>query len=175
MTSINSPAVAGNKVAEFAASGLIFKDTVEVTAFDDPEIDGITIYISDFKRSLADKLSKDFFSEPSQASVGCAVSGPVLIKNLRNVSGLEGQEVFSEKKGLNFFKDKTVRIRRVLDLERRNVLYISYSTRLSSAADEGVTSGRYKTSVCALHLPDTPAPAPAVTVTEALVQAAQLN
>lgn len=53
-------------------------------------------------------------------------------------------QVFSEKKGLNFFKDKTVRIRRVLDPERRNVLYISYSTRLSSAADEGVTSGRYK-------------------------------
>lgn len=48
-------------ILQFAASGLIFKDTVEVTAFDDPEIDGITIYISDFKRSLADKLSKDFF------------------------------------------------------------------------------------------------------------------
>lgn len=53
-------------------------------------------------------------------------------------------QVFSEKKGLNIFKDKTVRIRRILDLERRNVLYISYSTRLSSAADEGVTGGRYK-------------------------------
>ena len=29
-------------------------------------VEGITIYISDFKRSLADKLSKDFFTEPSQ-------------------------------------------------------------------------------------------------------------
>ena len=26
----------------------------------------MTVYISDFKRSLMDKLSKDFFTEPSQ-------------------------------------------------------------------------------------------------------------
>lgn len=29
-------------------------------------VEGVTVYISDFKRSLADKLSKNFFSEPSQ-------------------------------------------------------------------------------------------------------------
>lgn len=29
-------------------------------------VKGITVYITDFKRSLADKLAKDFFSEPSQ-------------------------------------------------------------------------------------------------------------
>ena len=27
---------------------------------------GVTIYISDFKRSLTDRLAKDFFDEPSQ-------------------------------------------------------------------------------------------------------------
>lgn len=29
-------------------------------------VKGVTIYISDFKRSISDKLNKDFFSEPSQ-------------------------------------------------------------------------------------------------------------
>ena len=29
-------------------------------------VQGVTIYISDFKRSLSDKLAKNFFSEPSQ-------------------------------------------------------------------------------------------------------------
>ena len=29
-------------------------------------VKGVTVYITDFKRSLADKLAKDFFSEPSQ-------------------------------------------------------------------------------------------------------------
>lgn len=31
-----------------------------------PAVKGVTIYISDFKRSISDKLNKDFFSEPSQ-------------------------------------------------------------------------------------------------------------
>ena len=31
-------------------------------------VEGVTVYISDFKRSLADKLSKNFFSEPSQVT-----------------------------------------------------------------------------------------------------------
>ena len=55
-----------------------------------------------------------------------------------------------------------MRVRRMYDPSRRTVLYISYSTRLSSAADEGgVTTGRYRTSICALKLPDQPAEAPA--------------
>lgn len=58
------PAFAANreKVGEFAASGLLFKDTVEVVALDDPDVPGATLYLSEFKRSLADKVAKDFFS-----------------------------------------------------------------------------------------------------------------
>ena len=42
---------------------------------------GITLYVSDFQRNLVDKLKKDFFSDPSQASVTCAITGPVTIKD----------------------------------------------------------------------------------------------
>lgn len=34
------------------------QDSVEVTALDDADVPGVTLYISDFKRSIADKLSK---------------------------------------------------------------------------------------------------------------------
>jgi hypothetical protein len=55
-------------------------------------------------------------------------------------------------------QDKTLRIRRLYDPDRRTLLYVAYSTRLSTAADEGgVSTGRYRTSICALHLPDAPA------------------
>jgi catabolite regulation protein CreA len=48
-------------------------------------------------------------------------------------------------------------VRRLYDPDRRNLLYVAYSTRLSTAADEGtVTTGRYRTSICAVHLPDAP-------------------
>ncbi|KAG2426210.1 hypothetical protein HXX76_013191 [Chlamydomonas incerta] len=150
------------RVAEFAASGLLFKDNVEVTALDDPEISGVTIYFSDFKRNIVDKLQKDFFAEPSQASLTCVVSGPVAIKDEKRITSGEGKELFSEQKGLNLFKNKTLRVRRVFDAERRTVVYVAYSTRLSTAADEGgVSTGRYRTSMCAVALPK-PAPAPPV-------------
>lgn len=69
------PALAAGKVAEWPASGFLFKDTVEVTSFDDADVPGVTLYISDFKRSIADKLAKDFFSEPSQ--VRCRASSRI--------------------------------------------------------------------------------------------------
>ena len=90
---------ATEKVGEFAASGFIFKDTVEVVSVEDSDgapdavalpalcsvtaqfdaaattvtqlraVPGVQLYISEFKRSLTDKLAKDFFSEPSQVRV----------------------------------------------------------------------------------------------------------
>lgn len=109
------------------------------------------------------------------------------------MGGLEGKEVFAEKKGLSIFKDKvgvcvwggacgarqyvselqsysmpapllpqTLRVRRLFDPTRGTLVYVAYSTRLSSAADEGsVSTGRYRTSICALKLPAV-ASAPAV-------------
>ena len=41
-----------------------------------------------------------------QASVTCAATGPVRIKDVKRISGPEGGEVFSEQKGLNFFQNK---------------------------------------------------------------------
>lgn len=135
-------------------------------------VEGVTVYISDFKRSLVDKLSKNFFSEPSQvdalpaerntaacansvqksmhvlfhrdlaskiqgrcaqASVTCAATGPIRIKDLNRVRGSSGGEVFSESKGLNLFQNKTLRVRRLLDEAHKTLTYIAYSTRLSNS------------------------------------------
>ncbi|PNH02371.1 Protein CreA [Tetrabaena socialis] len=137
-------------VGEFTASGFLFKDQIDVTAVEDPEIAGVVLYFSDFKRNIVDKLSRDFFSEPSQASLTCVVTGPVAIRDERRISSFEGEEVFSEQKGLNLFKNKTLRVRRLYDAERRTVVYVAYSTRLSTASDEGgVSTGRYR---CGLAL-----------------------
>ncbi|CAL8462350.1 g1883 [Coccomyxa elongata] len=142
---------ASSKVGEFTGNGFIFKDTVEVVAVEDPDVEGVTVYISDFKRSLVDKLSKDFFSEPSQASVTCAATGPVRIKDMNKVKGSGGGEVFSESKGLNFFQNKTLRVRRLYDEARNTLTYIAYSTRLSNSGDRPSPS-QYRTSICALPI-----------------------
>ena len=62
------PAVAGGDssvVSEFNASGIVFKDSVRVVSLEDPLVDGVNIYLSDFKRSVSAKLSSgDLFSGP---------------------------------------------------------------------------------------------------------------
>eukprot|EP00879_Flechtneria_rotunda_P003057 GHRR01003277.1.p1 GENE.GHRR01003277.1~~GHRR01003277.1.p1 ORF type:complete len:252 (+),score=33.78 GHRR01003277.1:1011-1766(+) len=163
-----------SKIGEFEASGFLFKDAVEVNAFDDPAVPGVTIYFSDFKRSLVDKLAKDFFTDPSQTSLTCSISEDAHVADPRALASSEGKEIFSERKGLSIFKDKTLRVRRLYDPSRQTLVYVAYSTRLSSAADEGkVSSGRYRTSICALKLPSPAAKAPAVT--DAVSAAAALN
>ena len=41
-----------------------------------------------------------------QASVTCAATGPLRIRDVNKISGPEGGEVFSEQKGLNLFQNK---------------------------------------------------------------------
>ena len=154
---LSSPALAAfaspEKVADFAASGILFRDAVEVTALEDPDVVGATVFVADFKRSLTAKLAKDFFSEPSQASISCAAdpAAPLRVVNAAAVRAPGGTELFSERKGLSLVANKTLRVRRVFDPKRSTLLYISYSTRLSDDADTAST--RYRTSVCALPLP----------------------
>jgi len=60
---------------------------------------------ADFERNLADKISK-FGQEPSSASVTCAVTGPIVIRDAKKIRGTSGEDVFSEKKGLGFIQNK---------------------------------------------------------------------
>jgi catabolite regulation protein CreA len=60
---------------------------------------------ADFERNIADKISK-FGQEPSSASVTCAVTGPIIIKDAKKIRGRSGEDVFSEKRGLGFIKNK---------------------------------------------------------------------
>jgi catabolite regulation protein CreA len=155
-------ASASDALGKWAASGLLIKDSVEVSALADKDLPGVVVYLSDFKLSFAEKLNP-FKDEPSQASLTCAIgtgsdalsqeTTDSLVRRLGG--GGSGVEVFSERKGLNVFKNKTLRVRRLIDGERRAAVYVAYSTRLGTAGDEGgkVSAGRYRTSICAVPLP----------------------
>lgn len=77
-----SPALAAARtVGEVQTSGLIFKDTLRVEAFDDPKVDGVLLYLSDFQRPVTEKISKgDIFSDPSQGGLACSRKGDVVVK-----------------------------------------------------------------------------------------------
>lgn len=78
-------------IGQISGSGLVFKDTLVVESFDDPKVKGVTLYVSNFERPLTERLSKDFFTEPSYASVTAVKTGPVEVAD--NIDKSEKGEV----------------------------------------------------------------------------------
>jgi len=133
-------------IGEIPASGIIFKDIVKVDRVNDPKVEGVMLYVSDFQRPITERLQNDFFSDPALAAVSCLKTGKVRIDPSVDESE-EGEEVFSQARSLLF---KTVKVRRLYDREAGALVYVSYSTRLDKGADEN--KSRYKTSICAVKI-----------------------
>ena len=67
-------------VGALKGSGLVFKDTLQIERFNDPKVQGVVLYISNFERPITEKLSgKNFFNDPSSAGVACAKIGKISI------------------------------------------------------------------------------------------------
>eukprot|EP00611_Tribonema_gayanum_P002495 TRINITY_DN11862_c0_g1_i1.p1 TRINITY_DN11862_c0_g1~~TRINITY_DN11862_c0_g1_i1.p1 ORF type:complete len:228 (+),score=59.41 TRINITY_DN11862_c0_g1_i1:98-781(+) len=141
-------AIAADKrlVGEIPASGFFFKDTLNVEAFADPKVQGVTLYISDFSRPLAEKIGKMTFSDPSTASMTCIADGPVVLSNDINFSR-SGEEVFEEKRSLFF---KSIKVRRIIDKDSGNIIYVSYTDKFDPNSDD--TKSRFKSSLCAVRM-----------------------
>lgn len=106
----------------------------------------MTLYISNFQRPLTERLSKDFFNDPSNASVSCAKTGKIQIADNIALSK-SGEEVFEESRSLLF---KSLRVQRVFDQEKNTMVYVSFNTRLDKS-DDGNKS-RFASSLCAVNL-----------------------
>ncbi|EED90174.1 predicted protein [Thalassiosira pseudonana CCMP1335] len=131
-------------IGQISGSGLVFKDTLVVESFDDPKVKGVTLYVSNFERPLTERLSKDFFTEPSYASVTAVKTGPVEVAD--NIDKSEkGEPVFEEKRSLLF---KELRVQRIYDVEKNTVVYVSFNTRLDKSNDTNkmapMLRGQYK-------------------------------
>ena len=142
----------GTKVGEFTSSGIIFKDTCEITAVPDPEVPGVTIYISNVLRPLSDRMMKSFFSDPSAIVVSAVKTGSVsdVSDSVKN-SGLAGQDVFSASKSAFF---KSVHVKRIYDADRKVLIYCAYnySTVTGNNDSTGTKDSRYKTSLSCITL-----------------------
>lgn len=67
------------------------QDTLTVESFDDPKVKGVTLYVSNFERPLTERIQKDFFTEPSYASVTAVKTGPIEVAD--NINKDKGGEV----------------------------------------------------------------------------------
>jgi CreA protein len=99
---------------------------IVVEAIADPDVAGVTCHIAHFERGLLDKLTQgNWFEDPSNASIACRQTGPIVIGEIERDE--EGEEVFSERKSLIF---KSLAVRRIYDQSNQALVYVIYSRQV---------------------------------------------
>jgi len=99
---------------------------IKIEGFEDEKIKGITCHMAHFDRSVIDRMRKgDWFENPSNGSISCGVSGPVIIGDINLGKG--GETVFKQRQSVVF---KKLAVRRVYDREHDSLIYLVYSKQI---------------------------------------------
>lgn len=109
-------------------------DKIAVEAFDDPDVAGITCYISR-ARTGGIKGALGLAEDPPYASISCHQVGPVDRNKLGTLRS--PQEVFSERASLIF---KTTQVVRFWDAKRQALVYLSYTDRIIEGSPQNSIS-----------------------------------
>jgi len=119
-------------------------DKIVIEAFDDPDIDGATCYVSRAKTggvSGAIGVAED----TSDAAISCRQTGPIALPE-RILSGKDdGKEVFKKSTSMLF---KKVQVVRFFDKKRSTLVYLTYSDKL--------IEGSPKNSISTIVVPSLP-------------------
>lgn len=114
---------------EIGSVGYRFKwlgpnDKIVIQAFDDPEVPGVTCYMS-HARTGGIKGAIGLAEDPGEASIACRQVAPVDESKLAQLRS--PHEVFSERASLIF---KTTQVTRFWDAKRRALVYLVYTDRI---------------------------------------------
>ena len=124
------PALVSSAAAEEVGSvGYRFKwlgpnDKIVIEAFDDPDVPGVTCYMS-HARTGGIKGAIGLAEDPGEASIACRQTGP--IDEIRLAKLRSPHEVFSERASLIF---KSTQVTRFWDAKRRALVYLVYTDRI---------------------------------------------
>jgi len=134
------PAFALPTVAEEIGSvGYRFKwvgpnDKITVEAFDDPDVAGVTCYISR-ARTGGIKGAFGLAEDPPYASISCHQTGAIDTSKLGLLKS--PHEVFSERASLIF---KTTQVVRFFDAKRSALVYLTYTDRVIEGSPQNSVS-----------------------------------
>jgi CreA protein len=95
---------------------------VQVDAYDDPKVEGVTCYMSRAKTGGV-KGSLGLAEDKAEFSIACRQIGKLVFKKPL----AQQEEVFSESASLFF---KSVQVVRMVDVKRNALIYLTYSDRL---------------------------------------------
>lgn len=100
--------------------GLFTTKDVIIKAEQDPKIPGVTCHISHIEANLD-------FADPSDMSIACRQTGPILPEHLDGIDlSNNGEVIFRESKSILL---KSLKVRRIFDKTTNTLMYLSYSTK----------------------------------------------
>ena len=103
---------------------------IKIEAIADPKVKGVTCHIAYFDRGLIERLRNgDMFSDPSNSSISCRQTGPLIIGDIEKDDG--GESVFSKRTSLVV---KTLKVTRIYDEENQTLIYLSHATELQNGS-----------------------------------------
>ena len=101
-----------------------------IEAIADPEVEGVTCHVAYFERSIIDRLSNgNWFEDPSNASVDCRQTGPIVIGDIDR--GADGENVFKERQSIIL---KSLQVKRIFDEENNTLIYLAHAAELSQGS-----------------------------------------
>ncbi|MBN2905592.1 MAG: CreA family protein [Rhodobacteraceae bacterium] len=101
-----------------------------IEAVQDPKVQGVTCHVAYFDRSFLDRLSQgNWFEDPSNASIACRQTGPIVIGDIDRSA--DGEEVFREGRSLIL---KSLRVQRIYDEANKSLIYLAHARELSQGS-----------------------------------------
>lgn len=105
--------------------GLFTTKDVVIKSESDPKIPGITCHVSHVEADLD-------FADPSDMSIACRQTGPILEQHLAKIDlSKSGEVIFRESTSILF---KSLKVRRIYDKKTATLMYLSYSTKETSGS-----------------------------------------
>ncbi|MBX3629371.1 MAG: protein CreA [Nitrosomonas sp.] len=101
-------------------------DKIVIEAFDDPDINGATCYLSRAKTGGVSGVV-GIAEDTSDASIACRQVGPITLSEDIKSGKANGDEVFKKSTSLLF---KSLQVVRFYDPKRNVLIYLTYSDRI---------------------------------------------
>lgn len=101
-----------------------------VDAVEDPGVSGVTCHVAYFERGMIDRLQKgNWFEDPSNSSIACRQTGPVVIGDIELDEG--GEEIFKQRRSIVW---KKLVIKRIYDKKNDTLIYLSHSRQVQDGS-----------------------------------------
>ncbi|WP_038176508.1 MULTISPECIES: CreA family protein [Vibrio] len=124
----------GDEVGDVSLGLFTMKD-IKLNHMQDPIVTGVTCHVASIEADFS-------FADPSDSSISCRQTGEITAEMIAKIDkSNDGEVVFKKSKSIFF---KSMKIRRILDVENQTIMYLSYSTK--------ETSGSFKHSLSTVPL-----------------------